>query len=90
MAEALIRTRRVRLEMGHLRAASALPATNGAPVDTPVLPDEGLLPPGLLGDDIDAALERAETVSRRVADRLSGALTALDPGAETRPLPVLT
>ncbi|MFF7206263.1 hypothetical protein [Streptomyces sp. NPDC008141] len=73
--------------MRHLRAAAALPATTGTPSESPVPPDEGLLPSGLLGDDIDAALERAETVSRRIADRLSGALTALDPGAETVPLP---
>ncbi|MEW1926778.1 hypothetical protein [Streptomyces sp. NPDC088360] len=82
LAEALIRTRRVRQEMRQLRAAAALPATSGTPVETPAPPDEGLLPPGLLGDDIDAALDRAETVSRRIADRLSGALTALDPGAK--------
>ncbi|WP_332880926.1 hypothetical protein [Streptomyces sp. NBC_00564] len=87
LAEALIRTRRVRQEMGHLRAAAALPAVHGAPADTPAESNEGMLPPGLLGDDIDAALERTETVSRQIADRLSGALTALDPGAETLPLP---
>ncbi|MGA5811071.1 hypothetical protein ACPC39_33810 [Streptomyces cellulosae] len=87
LAEALIRTRRVRQEMQHLRSAAALPATHGTPAETPDPPDAGVLPPSLLGDDIDAALERAETVSRRIADRLSGALTALDPGAETLPLP---
>ncbi|MFF4542479.1 hypothetical protein [Streptomyces aureus] len=87
LAEALIRTRRVRQEMRHLRATAALPAAHGTPAETPAPPDEGLLPFSLLGDDIDAALERAETVSCRIADRLSGALTALDPGAKTLPLP---
>ncbi|MEU3290431.1 hypothetical protein [Streptomyces longwoodensis] len=87
LAEALIRSRRARQEMQHLRPAAALPAAHGTPAETPDPPDAAVVPPSLLGDDVDAALERAETVSRRIADRLNGALTALDPGAETLSLP---
>ncbi|MFC9294567.1 hypothetical protein ACFTWH_14170 [Streptomyces sp. NPDC057011] len=85
LAEALTRSRRVRREMRHLRAAVALPAADGTPAEPAAEPD-GFASRRPIGDDIDTALERAEAVSRRIADRLSGALTALDPDAEAQPL----
>ncbi|MFF4043886.1 hypothetical protein [Streptomyces sp. NPDC001816] len=85
LGEAVTRTRRVRQEMRQLRAAAELPPAPGAPAEPHVQPDPTGLDP--LGDDVDAVLERAEAVSRRIAERLSGALTALDPDARTQALP---
>ncbi|WP_234477285.1 hypothetical protein [Streptomyces sp. MBT65] len=68
-AEAMTRTRAIRRERGTAR----LPA----PGAEEVAPQSGY------GDDVDAALERAEAVGQAIADRLRGAVTALDDGAET-------
>ncbi|MFI8302756.1 hypothetical protein ACIF80_04745 [Streptomyces sp. NPDC085927] len=85
LAEAFTRTRRVRKEVRHLREAAALPVADGALPGPRAKQDATPLAP--FGDDVDAALARAEAVSRRISDRLSGALTGLDPDAETRRLP---
>ncbi|WP_329293020.1 hypothetical protein [Streptomyces pseudovenezuelae] len=86
LAEALTRTRRARAERQNLQVAAALPMTNGTSSHPPDGTAPAPLPPAPFGDDIDMALERAEAVSRRIADRLSQALTTLDPDAETSPL----
>lgn len=75
LAEVMTRTREIRRERG-----------------TAQLPGPGtdeLAPQSAYGDDVDAALDRAEAVSRTIADRLRGAVTVLDDGAETLALPAV-
>ncbi|MDV9170302.1 hypothetical protein R6V09_09150 [Streptomyces sp. W16] len=72
LAEAMTRTREIRRERG----TAQLPG----PGAEEVAPQRGY------GDDVDVALERAEALSRTIADRLRDAVTALDDGAETLPL----
>ncbi|MEW1778193.1 hypothetical protein [Streptomyces sp. NPDC086777] len=88
LAEAMTRTREIRREMLRLRAAVDLPPSGtlaDTVADAPVgHPD--LAPQSAYGDDVDAALDRAEAVSRTIADRLRDAVTDLDDGAETLPL----
>ncbi|WP_329255435.1 hypothetical protein OG223_30425 [Streptomyces sp. NBC_01478] len=72
LAEAMTRTREIRRERG----AAQLPGPGA----------EEVTAQNAYGDDVDTALDRAEAVSRTIADRLRGAVTALDDGAETLPL----
>ncbi|MFI6617364.1 hypothetical protein [Streptomyces sp. NPDC050528] len=72
LAEAMTRTRKIRRERG--------------PAQLPGPGAEEIAPQSAYGDDVDAALERAEAVSRTIADRLREAVTELDDGAETLPL----
>ncbi|WP_123966777.1 hypothetical protein [Streptomyces sp. TLI_185] len=89
LAETLTRTRRLRDEVRQLRTAAQLPpdagAMGGAAEGGTVFPD-GTATAHAFGDDIDRALDRAETIGREIADRLHHALTALDEGAQTLPL----
>ncbi|MEV7982331.1 hypothetical protein [Streptomyces sp. NPDC086519] len=89
LAEALIRTRRARDEVRSLRAAAQLPSGGGGLAAEPSASlSDGIASPNTFGDDIDAALDRAEAVGRSIADRLHTALTTLDEGARTEPLSV--
>jgi hypothetical protein len=72
LAEVMTRTREIRRERG--------------PAQLPGPGAEEIAPQSAYGDDVDAALERAEAVSRTIADRLRDAVTELDDGAETLPL----
>jgi hypothetical protein len=82
VAETITRIRRVRDEM---RRLPALP--NGGRSEPPTSSPIGAAPIASPLDDIDAALDLAEAVGHKIADRLRGALTALDPEAKTGPLP---
>ncbi|MFE6195022.1 hypothetical protein [Streptomyces sp. NPDC057838] len=87
LAEALTRTRQVRGEVQRLRAAVQLPPGEGAVLKTaPETLMGRFAAPNAFGDDIDAALDRAEAVGRTIAERLHGALITLDEGAEMVPL----
>ncbi|WP_030619578.1 hypothetical protein [Streptomyces fulvoviolaceus] len=84
LAEAVTRTRDIRREVLPLQAALRLPGADGAAGTTQVAAD--IAPLGAYGDDVDAALDRAEAVSRTIADRLRSAVLDLDDDAETFPL----
>lgn len=84
LAEAVTRTRDIRREVLPLQAALRLPGTDGTADRTQVAAD--IAPLGAYGDDVDAALDRAEAVSRTIADRLRSAVLDLDDDAETFPL----
>lgn len=86
LAEVLTRTRQVRREARRLRTAVQLPPGEGTHVDAePVTPLDDIAQPDAFGDDIDAALDRAEAVGQTIAERLHSALTTLDEDAETLP-----
>lgn len=84
LAEAMTRTREIRRELLRMPTARQLPGSQGMAEASMVRAD--LAAQHVYGDDVDAALDRAETVSRTIADRLRSAVTDLDDGAETLPL----
>ncbi|MFD9823193.1 coiled-coil domain-containing protein [Streptomyces violascens] len=84
VAEALTRTRQVRHDVQRLRAAVQLPTEGEAAFEAePEMLVGRLAAPNTFGDDIDAALDRAEAVGRTIAERLHDALVTLDEGAAT-------
>lgn len=78
LAEAMTRTREIRRQLGRLRAGTAQLPGPGS---------EEVAPQSAYGDDVDKALDLAEVASRGIKDRLRGAVTVLDDGAETLSLP---
>lgn len=80
LAEAMTRTRAIRREVLPLQAAVRPEVADGTK-DSPVTAD--LTPQAVYDDTVDAALERAEAVSRAIAERLRGAVTDLDEEAQT-------